>query len=308
MTDAKADMIDGVGFIGLGKMGGAIAGRLLAKSGQRFVVFDTRKEIADRFVAEGATYADGPAAVASSCEVVFVSLPTPAIVKEVVLGPGGVIEGKKARILIDVSTTGPQVTEEVAAGLAAAGLDMIDSPVSGGIAGAVNGTLAVMVAGKHSSVERCADLLAIVGKVFRVGERPGLGQTMKLCNNLLSSAVLALTSEAMVMGVKAGVDPKIMLDVINNGSGRNSASTDKFPRSVLPRTFDFGFSTGHMYKDVKLFMEVAEHLGVQMWVAPAVRQIWLQACREVGPDSDFTAIVKCIERLAGVEVRAAPAK
>jgi 3-hydroxyisobutyrate dehydrogenase-like beta-hydroxyacid dehydrogenase len=301
-------MIDGVGFIGLGKMGGAIAGRLLAKSGRRFVVFDTRKDIADQFVANGATYADSPAAVASSCEVVFASLPTPAVVREVALGAGGVIEGGTVRVFIDVSTTGPQVTEEVATGLAAKGIDMIDSPVSGGIAGAVNGTLAVMVAGKAASIERCADLLAIVGKVFRVGERPGLGQTMKLCNNLLSSAVLALTSEAMVLGVKAGLDPQVMLDVINTGSGRNSATTDKFPRSVLPRTFDFGFSTGHMYKDVKLCMEVAEHLGVQMWVAPAVRQIWLQACREIGPDSDFTAIVKCIERLAGVEVKAVPAK
>jgi len=138
-----------------------------------------------------------------------------------------------------------------------------------------------------------------------VGERPGLGQTMKLCNNLLSATALAISSEAMVLGVKAGLDPKMMLDVINTGSGRNSATQDKFPRSVLPRTFDFGFGTGLMYKDVRLCMEEAERLGVQMWVGPAVRQMWLQACMELGPESDFTAIVKCVERLAQVEVSAA---
>ncbi len=297
-------MIDGIGFIGLGKMGGSIAGRLLAKSGNRFVVFDTRKEAAQSFVAGGATFAESPVAVASSCEVVFVSLPSPSIVRQVALGAEGVANGKKVKIFIDLSTTGPQIAAEVAAGLAEKGIDMIDSPVSGGIAGALSGTLAVMVAGKQANVERCRELLAIIGKVFYVGSRPGLGQTMKLCNNLLSATVLAASSEAMVMGVKAGLDPKIMLDVINSGSGRNSATQDKFPKSILPRTFDFGFSTGLMYKDLKLCLEEAENLGVQMWVAPAVRQLWLQACSEVGPESDFTSIVKCIERLAKIEVKA----
>ena len=295
-------MIDGIGFVGLGKMGGAIAGRLQSQISNKFVVFDTRAEATQDFVSRGATAATQLDVVASSCEVVFTSLPTPAIVREVAC-KFATAPNRKTKILIDLSTTGPRVTTEVAALLATAGIEMIDAPVSGGIAGATNGTLAVMVAGRSEDIERCKALLATVGKVFIVGEKPGLGQTMKLCNNLLSATALAVASEAMVMGVKAGLDPKIMLDVINTGSGRNSATQDKFPKSVLPRTFDFGFSTGLMYKDVRLCLEEAEFLGVPMWVAPAVRQMWMQACSEVGSDSDFTAIVKCVERLANVEVK-----
>ena len=296
-------MIDGVGFIGLGRMGGPIATRLQGKS-NRFTVFDVRTEATDAFAARGAQVADSPAAVASSCEVVFASLPTPDIVRQVALGKDGVSSGGKARIFIDLSTTGPKIAAEVAEGLAAKGIDTIDCPVSGGVAGATNGTLAVIVAGKRPSVERVQDLLGTIGKVFHVGEKPGLGQTMKLCNNLMSATAMAIASEAIVMGTKAGLDPKIMLDVINAGSGRNTATQDKFPKSILPRSFDFGFATGLMYKDVKLCLEEAENLGVQMWVAPAVRQLWLQACAELGPESDFTGIVKVIERLAKVEVKA----
>jgi len=294
-------MFDGVGFIGLGKMGGAIAGRLLS---QRIplTVFDARPEAIRALQSKGARVAASASDIAAGCEVVFISLPTPEIAREVALGSGGVGTGK-VKILIDVSTTGPRVSTEIHMGLAARGIDMIDAPVSGGIAGAVSGTLAVMVAARRETFERCREMLAIVGRVFFVGEKPGLGQTMKLCNNLLSAAALAISAEAMVLGVKAGLDPKLMLDVINTGSGRNSATQDKFPKSVLPRTFDFGFGTGLMYKDVRLCMEEAERLGVQMWVAPAVRQLWLQTCAEQGAESDFTAIVKSIERLAGVEVR-----
>lgn len=295
-------MIDGVGFIGLGKMGGPIATRLLGKC-NRLTVFDTRKEAVESMRQKGALVAASPAEVASNSEVVFASLPNPAIVREVALGAKGIVGGSRVKIFVDLSTTGPRNTVEIAAGLAANGIDMIDSPVSGGVAGAINGTLAVMVAGSTTSVDTCRDLLATIGRNFNVGSEPGLGQTMKLCNNLLSATALAISSEAMVMGVKAGLDPRTMLEVINLGSGRNSATQDKFPKSVLPRTFDFGFSTGLMYKDLKLCMEEAEHLGVQMWVAPAVRQIWLQACAELGPESDFSAIVKCVERLAKVEVK-----
>jgi len=119
----------------------------------------------------------------------------------------------------------------------------------------------------------------------------------------LSATAMAISSEAIVMGVKAGLDPKVMVDVINSGSGRNSATQDKFPRSVLSRSFDYGFATGLMYKDVKLCLEEAEALGVQMWLGAAVRQLWQFANSELGPASDFTAIIKCIEGWAGVEVR-----
>jgi 3-hydroxyisobutyrate dehydrogenase-like beta-hydroxyacid dehydrogenase len=296
-------MFDRVGFIGLGKMGGPIATRLVAKC-NRLTVFDTRPAAAELLKKHGAIVADSPREVAENAEVAFMSLPNPEIVRQVALGPGGIAGGDNLKILVDLSTTGPRVSALVAAGLAEKGIDLVDAPVSGGVAGAVKGTLAVMVAGSPASVERCHELLSTIGKVFNVGTKPGLGQTMKLCNNLLSATALAISSEAMVLGVKAGLDPKVMLDVINSGTGRNSATVDKFPRAVLPRSFNFGFATGLMYKDVRLFMEEAESLGVQMWVAPAVRQLWLQTCFELGFESDFTEVVKTIERLAHVKVEA----
>jgi 3-hydroxyisobutyrate dehydrogenase-like beta-hydroxyacid dehydrogenase len=290
-----------IGFIGVGKMGGAIATHLI-ETGHKLLVFDTRPEAVEAQVANGAAAAASVADVASRCTIIILSLPSPDLVRTVGREVAGAAN-RTARILIDVSTTGPAVSAAVAEEVGRHGITFIDAPVSGGVAGALKGTLAVMVAGPNEAVSECRDVLASIGKVFDVGEKPGLGQVMKLCNNVISATVMAISSEAIVMGVKAGLDPKVMLDVINAASGRNSASQDKFPKSILPRSFDFGFSTGHMYKDVRLCMEEAERLGVQMWVAPAVRQLWLQACGEQGPDSDFTAIVKCIERLAGVEVR-----
>jgi 3-hydroxyisobutyrate dehydrogenase-like beta-hydroxyacid dehydrogenase len=289
-------------FIGVGRMGGPMAGRLLDR-GHRLTVFDVSERAMAPLLARGAARAASPRAAASADDVaaVFTSLPTPDIVEGVALGPDGVIEGK-AQTFIDLSTTGPRVTGKIAAALTGRGIAMIDAPVSGGVAGAQKGTLAVMAACPRPLFERFADDLGTFGTVFHVGERPGLGQVMKLANNLLSATAMAVSSEAIVMGVKAGLDPKTMLDVINAGSGRNTATQDKFPRSVLPRRFDFGFTAGLMLKDVKLCLDEAEAQGVPMWVGNAVKQLWLYASQRLGPDADITEIVKCIEDWAGVEV------
>ena len=292
-----------LGFIGLGNMGAPMAGRLL-DAGYALTVFDTREDALRPFVAKGAQTASSPAALASAVDTVLVSLPTPDIVKRVVLGSDGLSSGTKLETFVDLSTTGPRTAEEISKELAAKGIAALDSPVSGGVGGAQKGTLAVMISGPKERFEALRPALEIIGKVFYLGEKPGLGQMMKLANNLLSATALAITSEAMVLGVKAGLDPKVMLDVINAGSGRNSASQDKFPKSILPRTFDFGFANGLMYKDVKLCLEEASALGVPMWVASAVRQMWLLACTQMGPEQDFTTIVKCVEQWAGVEVGA----
>ena len=146
-------------------------------------------------------------------------------------------------------------------------------------------------------------LLGAIGNVFHVGTEAGLGQIMKLANNLLTASALALSAEAMVMGTKAGLDPQIMLDVINAGSGRNAATEDAFPRAILPRSFDFGFATGLMQKDVALYVQVAKSLGVPIDVAGAVERIWGITATEFGPESDFTSIVRGYEQRAGVEVK-----
>jgi hypothetical protein len=142
----------------------------------------------------------------------------------------------------------------------------------------------------------------MIGKVFFIGEKPGSAQTMKLANNLLSATAVVATSEAVVMGVKAGLDPAVMIDVINAGSGMNTASRDKFPRSILPRTFDFGFATGLMVKDVRLCLEEAKSLGLSMEVAEAVGRLWEVVIREMGAESDFTSAIQPIEQAAGVVV------
>jgi 3-hydroxyisobutyrate dehydrogenase-like beta-hydroxyacid dehydrogenase len=296
-------MPEHLGFIGVGRMGSPMAGRLI-DAGHKLTIFDTNRAATAPLAARGAVSAASVRELAAAVETVIVSLPTPDIVREVALGENGIASGGRVKTLIDLSTTGPRMTQAIAAGLNAKGIALIDSPVSGGVSGAQRGTLAVMAACERALFERFEPVLKVFGKVFYIGARPGMGQTMKLANNLLSATAMAISSEAIVMGVKAGLDPQVMVDVINSGSGRNTATQDKFPRSVLPRSFDYGFATGLMYKDVKLCLEEAEALGVQMWVGAAVRQLWQFANAELGPTSDFTAIVKCIEDWAGIEVKA----
>ena len=290
-----------LGFIGLGKMGVPMASRLIA-AGYQLTVYDIRKESVDALLAKGATAAASPAAVASAVETVLLSLPDPAIVRKVALGADGVIAGSRVRTMLDLSTTGAGAAREIAAALAARGIAGVDAPVSGGVGGAVNGTLAVMVACPKALFDALEPMLKQIGKVFFIGERPGMGQTMKLANNFLSATAMAATSEAIAFGVKAGIDPATMVDVINAGSGRNTASETKFPKAILPRSFDFGFTTYLMHKDVKLCIEEAIAAGVAMPVANVVRDQWQRTLDEFGGDSDFTNIARMVERAAGVVI------
>jgi len=291
-----------IGFIGVGRMGNHMARRLV-EAGHKLVVYDTDAKSLQRATSTGASAGSSPADVASQADIVMVSLPTPNIVKAVALGDKGVASGRKAKIYIDLSTTGPLVAGEVAKALEEKGIVAVDAPVSGGPAGADKGTLAVMVSGPKRFEKELTPILSIIGKVFWVGEQAGLGQTMKLCNNLLSATAISITSEALVMGAKAGLDPAIMLDVINAGSGRNTATQDKFPRCVLPRKFDFGFATELLYKDVRLCLEEGERLGVPMIVGNAVRQLVGIAKAKLGGSSDITQIVQPVEEWAGVQVK-----
>ena len=290
-----------LGFIGVGRMGIHMAGRLL-DAGYAVTVFDTNETAMQRLEQRGAKRASSAADIASECETVLVSLPTPDVVKTVALGPAGVIQGTKVKTFVDLSTTGPRVAKEIAEGLAKKGITAVDAPVSGGPTGAEKGTLAMMIACPRPLADELRPVIEVLGKFFYIGEEPGLGQTMKVINNLLSATAITITSEAMVMGVKAGLDPSTMLDVINAGSGRNTATADKFPRCVVPRRFDFGFTTALLYKDIKLCLDEAEALGVPMIVGNAVRQLMAIGKAAQGPDADITEFVKPLEKLAGVEV------
>jgi 3-hydroxyisobutyrate dehydrogenase-like beta-hydroxyacid dehydrogenase len=290
-----------IGFIGLGNMGFPMARRLI-EARHHLVVFDQRTQTMDKLVALGAQAASSPKDVADRAETVMASLPSLQASLDVATGKDGVIEGKRVRRFVDLSTVGSHMAVRIHDLLAKRNLVQLDSPVSGGVGGAEKGTLAVMVSGPRADFEAVKSALDVIGKVFFIGEKPGSAQTMKLANNLLSATAVVATSEAVVMGVKAGLDPAVMIDVINAGSGMNTASRDKFPRSILPRTFDFGFATGLMVKDVRLCLEEAKSLGLSMEVAEAVGRLWEVVIREMGAESDFTSAIKPIEEAAGVVV------
>lgn len=292
-----------LGFVGVGRMGGPMASRLL-DAGHRLCIYDLSEAATAPLVARGAQLAASPAEVASVASTVFISLPTPDVVRQVVLsGNGGIINGSSVRLVIDLSTTGPGVATEVAAQLAERRIGWVDAPVSGGVTGARGGTLAIMVSCPTTTLQKVEPILKVFGRPFHAGEKPGLAQTAKLANNLLAATALVATSEVMAMGVKAGLDAKVLIDIINASSGRNSATQDKFPRAVLPGTFDFGFTTGLSYKDVRLCVDEAEAMGVPMVVGAAVRQMLAVTKARFGADSDFTFVAKVLEEWAGVEIR-----
>ena len=294
-----------IGFVGLGNMGGPMSRRLV-EAGHKLTVFDTRKEAMAPLIKLGATAARSPADVADRVETVTTSLPSLDIGRRVATGEDGITRGNRVRRYVDLSTTGSKAAIETAEIMKQRGIVQIDSPVSGGVAGAEKGTLAVMVSGPRDEIEQIRPALEVFGKVFVCGEKPGLAQSMKLANNFLSATGMAASCEAIAMGVKGGLDPALMVEVINAGSGMNTATTLKFPRSVLPGSFDFGFGMGLMVKDVRLFLAEAEMFGIPVEVAKAVGQLWELALKQNGADSDFTTIAKTVEQAAGVKMRAKP--
>jgi 3-hydroxyisobutyrate dehydrogenase-like beta-hydroxyacid dehydrogenase len=291
-----------LGFAGIGRMGAPMARRLLA-AGHEVTVFDANPAAVSSLVANGARPATTPALLGETADIVFLSLPTPEIVEAVALGKDGLVESKGVRIVVDLSTTGPRVAKKVAAGLREKGIIPVDCPVSGGVGGAENGTLALMAACQAATFAELDPILQTFGKRFHVGEEPGMGQMIKVINNLMSVTSLTIASEALVLGMKAGLDPDIMLEVINAGSGRTNATTDKIPKFVLGRGFDFGFALGLSSKDARLCLEESDALGVPMVVGSAVRQMINIAKGRLGADADLTEIIKPIEEWAGVTVR-----
>ncbi len=290
-----------VGFIGLGNMGFPMARRLV-QEGHNVVAFDTNGAALERLVAVGARAASSPKEVADRVETVMASLPTPAASVEVATGASGVIEGSRVKRYVDFSTVGSRTAVHIHGLLAQRNIVAIDSPVSGGVGGAEKGSLAIMVSGPRDEFDVIRTALEAIGRPYYIGAKPGSAQTMKLANNILAANVLAATAEVVVMGVKAGLDPGVMIEVLNAGSGATSASRDKFPRAILPRTFDYGFATGLMVKDVRLYLDEAKALGAPAELAETVGRLWEAAALDEGPDSDFTTVIKPFEKAAGVTV------
>jgi 2-hydroxy-3-oxopropionate reductase len=293
-----------IGFVGLGAMGGRMAARLLG-AGHSLVVCDPDSAALDAARAAGAQIAATPREVADAAPIVMVSLPRPAIVQEVALGAEGLAGGSAIEIYVDLSTTGVATAQAVAQGLAAHNVSALDAPVSGGPKGAEAGRLTLMVSGPTEAVDRIRPLIeAFAGNVFVVGDEAGQGQAAKVINNLMSACSIAITAEAMVLGVRAGLDPGTLLHVIHVSSGANNAASDKFPKQVLTRAFAHGFRLDLMAKDVHLAMDEARRRGVPMVLGSTVEELWGLA--DVTGDSgrDCTEIVRMFEAWGDAEIAA----
>jgi 2-hydroxy-3-oxopropionate reductase len=239
--------------------------------------------------------------VANVAPIVLVSLPSPDVVRAVAHGDGGQLGGSAMRTFVDLSTTGPTVAAEVAARLRAAGVACLDAPVSGGTAGADAGTLTIMAAGDAAVFAQVRPLLEHLGRsIVHVGDEPGQGQLAKVLNNLLSATAMAITAEAVALGVRGGLNPRTLVELLTTSSGRNSATDDKFPRHVLTRTFASGFRMELMDKDLTLCLAEAERQGVPMPVGTVVGQLWSEALATSAPGADATELARVVEGRAGV--------
>ena len=283
-------------------MGSKIAARLLG-AGFELAVHDSRPEAIERLTDIGAFGCRSAAEVAERCDIVLVSLPTPDVVLSVVRGAGGLLEGRAMKTFVDLSTTGREVSQELAEVLSARGIAHLDAPVSGGVGGAERGALGVFAAADERVFERCRPLLeAFGGSIILVGTEPGQGQVAKALNNLLSAAAMVITSEALAVGVRDGLDPAVLLSAFNAGSGRNTATDYKFPDQVLTRRFGSGFRLDLMLKDVRLALAEGRAQDLPMELGSTVERLWSRAVAEADADADHTELAKFFERQAGVTI------
>lgn len=285
MSDSRV-----IGFVGLGQMGGPMAANIAA-GGAEIIVYD-KAGTAER-APEGAKLANSFESVLDSADTVFLSVPdgpvSLALAKEIAEA-----KDRRATVIVDLSTIGPEAAREANEILSAAGVTYVDAPVSGGQAGAKAGTITVMWGGPKTVMDEHEAVLKTFSKnVFHCGEDPGQGQAVKVLNNFLSAIAMSATSEAVLYGLSQGIDMKTMLDVVNVSTGQNTATADKFPKRVLTETFDAGFKTKLLTKDVNLFVRNAKAAGTPLTLATTLAAIWNGADAAL-PDSDFTKIYQYI--------------
>lgn len=295
---------DRAGFIGVGNMGRAMATRLV-DAGVPLVVTDLIEENMAPLLERGATKAGSAREVADSAEIVFACLPSLKASQEVALGENGVTKGKAIKVYIEMSTLGSTTVEQIAEGLRPFPIGFLDSPVSapgGGATGARNNLLTAMVAGPRAAYDRAHPLLAKIAlNVFYLGEKQGMGQVAKVINNHIGRAGKVAAFEGVAMGMKAGMDAKVLIDVINACSGRNDTTMEKFPQKILPRRYAKNASMGNTFKDHKSFMEEAKKLNAPMWFAPHALDLFEEAAKNGYMDYDNYRTFEYVEKVAGLE-------
>jgi 3-hydroxyisobutyrate dehydrogenase len=295
-----------LGFVGLGNMGFPMATRL-AEAGFHLTVYDLNREAQDRFLTHNqAVGADSPAEVARQSELVITMLPNGKVVKSIVLESGG--DGCMAEvmapgsIIVDMSSSAPFPTRELGQILAAKNIHLIDAPVSGGVAKAKNGTLAIMVGGTPELLEVCRPVFAAMGERIFFSGPLGSGHAVKALNNMLSAAGLIAAAEVLLLGRSFGVDPQVMNDILNASTGRNNSTENKMEKFIISRAFSSGFSLDLMVKDLNTAMDLARDLGMPAIFSNLCRELWTAAQCSLGRGLDHTEVVRWFEEQTHVRL------
>jgi 3-hydroxyisobutyrate dehydrogenase-like beta-hydroxyacid dehydrogenase len=283
-----------IGYLGVGNMGLPMAGKLL-DAGHELWVYDVRDDAMRPLLERQARRAKSAKELSDTCETVIVSLPTLDIFRRAMAGSDGLLAGSTMKTLVNTCTVGSPFVRDVAAKAAETGVTLIDAPISGGVAGAIAGTLAVMVSGDANRISELMPVFRLWGTTVVVaGDSPGAAQAMKLTNNMLAAVAVVATSEAMIMSRRANIPDDAMLNILNNGTGRNFATMQIFPVSVLPGTFDYGATIEILMKDVDLAIEQGEELGVPMWVCQTVRLVLKHGMFQGRAQQDMSRIIEII--------------
>lgn len=291
-----------IGFLGVGAIGRPMAERMLAS--HALIVCDMNAAARAPFESRAAL-AGSARELADTADIVFACLPTPASYEQAVLGSDGLVAGSRMRQFVNVGTTSPELARRMSEALASRGMAMLDAPVSGGVPRARSGQLTVMSSGPRDLFDTAEPLIACFAKdIVYLGAAAGAAQLMKLINNVLSASNLAVACEVLVLGAKAGLDPEKMIEVLNTGTGQNSATLTKIPDHVLPRTFDYGGRLEVVLKDLSALTQEAARWGYPCPLAQLTEQTYKTAIAADGPTRDMTEVARHMERVAGVELAA----
>jgi 3-hydroxyisobutyrate dehydrogenase len=289
--------VHAIGFVGLGNMGEPMV-RRLAAAGYEVRAYDIAERARTRLASTtGVTLTESPAAVADGADVVILMLPGSDAVEQVLLGDGLLDRVRPGTLVADMSSSEPARTRALAERAASHGVRLVDAPVSGGVAGARAGSLTIMTGGPADAVAVLGPVLGVLGaRVVHAGDVPGAGHAIKALNNLMSAAHLLASSEAILAGQAFGLDPAVMLDIINTSSGRSGSTQNKWPNYILPGTFDSGFSIAFMVKDMKIALQLAEAAGTPAPLCRAAVAAWASADEEMPAGADHTEIARWLQQ------------
>ena len=296
-------MAEKIGFVGLGIMGKPMARNLL-KAGYELTVYDIVGEAMEEVVGDGAAPASSSREVAAATDKIITMLPDSADSDRVILGPDGVLEGASpGKTIIDMSSIAPLVSQRIAAQCAERGVEMLDAPVSGGEPGAINATLAIMVGGKQEIFDQNFDMLKIMGSNVVLTGDIGAGGVTKLANQIIVAANIEALAEALVLATKAGVDPEKVFNAIRGGLAGSNVMEAKAPM-MLSRNFRAGFRIRLHQKDLRNVLQTGQELNVPLPVTALLQQMLGALVNEGEQESDHSALLKFVEGLAGIEVKA----